>query len=445
MRELKSVIAISRAPIYILDIATMLTNRSKIKKSDIEAMIKKAAVKVEIERSHTTRPRLTSLHGERKSYGKRGLTIMANLTIKLLEQLELLCPKDTDTYEVTPILRSIGKLWSMKDPKAKLLLRSCFFYYGAKKNNPFRIGRFLKAIRDYKSDEIYIKVKGEIYRITMHSEGGLVYCEDTIFKDRILRCTEPTLTAIKDWGYFFRLTNHFRERLAIDNAPPLRVTCLVSAKRLASLSEIYALMEILQKIPPSPPTSIINNYSETFKVPRYTALCILECARALGIVLDVNNKIKLNTTEGFPKDILRRAVQNGMLAIDYPLGDLNTYLDAMFNPEKLCTIPSEACYVITDGIISLPRFHKVLFNCYLRTAGTRLSYARIHDVRRLVCKELKIHDDQFDELLLTLYRKLGPDKIQLVRGREVDLTRLERGVKFLNTIFFYIRVLGGTS
>ncbi len=241
------------------------------------------------------------------------------------------------------------------------------------------------------------------YSLTLRSSNtGSLYFEELqgrLGNVTIKRPINPTSTrVITDWMELFGFSAKFPTVKPDGKESEL----IISTKAVATLKEVTELKIFLEKRQSDQLIDILKEFATDKHLSPFEAKSLYQCVLKTGII-KTNNSLVSESKIG---DILLQAIKNGVLVVTEE-GNVAKIIE---RPEE---VPPDTTFLITDFQLSLENFYEVLYEKMLKLRKTSYDYVWISDLKREVCKETHIHPRTFDKLLKEIFRKYGPDVIEV--------------------------------
>lgn len=419
MLPVKSVLAVPRAPQYLLGIVEEFgqTPDRVFTRETAYAWVVKKALALEHEREIRTTTRITPAKLEAEGYGKKGLQSMGSKVLRLGARpgIGLFLQSSPGAYSRGP---NFTQLYNFVKGKNESLVRRyllhLFFKEAAREDNPFRPSRLFVGLRNYNGNRLMLKTRSGITverdDVDMH---GMGYLEDSLFRAHV-DTDAVSLTSMADWGRFFGLLETVTDLVEYQGKE-------VHAKVVFLTQNLGSLSEVLQSVGTDDRSSH-TSASESGSLRSYRLESVAEIARF----------VHADSAEN-PVEVARHLLGSGHLLVeDREEGG------AIFQEQSIsASLDPDRTFIFMKREIELEEFHKTLYSTY-QSLAQGSEYIHVSGVIRETCKGLRISRQYFNELLSALYRQLGPSVIALERGYPKRSS--EEYVRLFDTSFFYIKV-----
>lgn len=412
---------------YFLEISRYATDRGKLTKKTIFEILTEKRIDLEKKRPITSSKRfgLPTLEGKIK----RGYLTEGAIkdTVKLCLDWNILTPSATekDVYLPTKDCIEIGEFVQKNEiNNAQLKLLDVIIKSGM--DRLFDPQNFLLNMRNSvlesvtpyitvsKKEEILGKVKREkkiipLSSITVPREEGIAY-NDYRFTFDVMHTNPVSLSVILDWGSFFKLVNFFspqfdvktmvrqvKDKLEITPDKGWKITGTYPTKGaylckiIVSFAELAKLITFLTA---SGKTRERKALREKLKLTSYVETCLIYTAQKLGLISVEGDIIKVNKHIVNFHQLLDLALKSDCLI----LSDGENVRGIIKSSEE--DLDPRTTYIITEPEWALETFLRALWvHYYELVEGKTFLYAPIPRIRERVCRDLRIHDDAFDEYL----------------------------------------------
>ena len=451
---------------YFLEICRSALKLKQLTKKDIsEAIIKK---RLELERTRpiysSTRVSLPVLEGRiSRGYLREGAI---KDTIKLCLKWNLLTSAQMkDTYTPTNDCVRIGEYLDKNDLNAaKLELFSTIIKSGSERL--FDPQNFLLKIRNSTVTSVIPfvtlsrKSNGKEKKIIKLPPIAVQECEGMAYNDYaftydVLNTNPVSLSVIFDWGDYFRLINITYPEIDLkdiirqvkdfqEKEPGWKITGVYPTKGaylckiIVSFDELINLMHCLNAHGRACDVDIIK---DELKITNYVNTCLIYTAQKLGLVKIRDNKVEADKYVTDFERLFDLTLNAQCLILsdgELTRGIVRSYTQGL---------DPRTTYIVSEPEWSLKTFLKALWVRYYELVeGKTFLYASIPRLREKVCKDLRIHNEVFDEYL-NRCRLEYPDYISLSLGSaeiksRLKIKRLEKAFMLHGRSYYLIKVKG---
>lgn len=453
---------------YFMEICRIGLKLKQLTKKDISDAIIKKRLEIERKRPIDSSMRVSLPTLESKIRGGHLREGAIKDTIKLCLKWNLLVPTPTNKEVYTPTngCIRIGECVERNDLNAaKIELLDTIIKSGSEKL--FDPQNFLLKIRNSVTTSVIpfvtLSRKGDkrekkiihLPQIAVPQDEGLVY-NDYSFIYEVLNTNPVSLSVIFDWGDYFRLINFAYPEIdlkgmvkqvndeiqkqgsgwKVTGVYPTRVVYL--CKIIVKFEELINLMHCLNAYGGG---CDVNMLKDELKVTNYVKTCLLYIAQKLDLIKFKDGRVEINKNVADFEHLVNLALKARCLVLSD--GELVRGVVRSYSKD----LDPGTTYAISEPEWDLKTFLKALWMRYYELVeGKTFLYASIPRLREKVCKDLRIHDDVFDDYL-NKCRLEYPDYISLSLGSaeiksRLKIKRLEKAFMLYGRSYYLIKVKG---